>query len=243
MREHARKQMEWRLTRRIVGKNPIQSSASFLRASTFDQNDLYSAAQEFEEELAEFEAWLKKKGSGFRPATQKAGFDNEHEAEWEEIASWWHKRLTPSVEVMNFFDNYVHDSRAAFRPLSTGSNNEKEMHEELASWVQRRKAAEFNRNNRSKLFAGEKSAFVQIGDGLSEDQRRAADDYAKTGKIPRITTEGREPFTSARAGYLRYRKIYSGWDSALISAVPPVQSNDTLFAADDQKRQSDAATG
>jgi hypothetical protein len=243
MREQARKQMEWRLVRRITGKSPIQSSASFLRASTFCQNDLYSAAKEFEEELAEFEVWMKEKGSKFKPVTQQAGFDNDYEAEWEEIATWWQKRSVPSAEVMNFFDNYVHDSRAAFKPVPGNPDNENDMHEALTNWVQRRKAAEFNKKNRTKLFAGEKSAFVQIGDGLSEDERRAADEYAKTGKIPRMTTEGREPFMLARAGYLRYRKIYSGWDSVLISAVPPVQSHDALFAADDHERQSDSATG
>jgi hypothetical protein len=243
MREHARKQMEWRLVRRISGKSPVQSSASFLRASTFYQNDLYSAAREFEDELAEFESWLKDKGRRFRPSEQKAGFDNDQEAEWEEIATWWQKRSLPSAAVMNFFDNYVHDSRAAFKPFKTGTDTEKEMHQTLAKLVQRRKAAEFNKAMRTKLLVSEKAAFVQIGDGLSEDERRAADEYAKTGKIPRMATTGREPYTPARAGYLRYRKIYSGWDSALISAAPTSQSNDALLAFESQQAQGSSVTG
>lgn len=46
MPEQARRQMEWRLYRRVTGKNPIQNSASFLRASNFDKNDLFSAARQ-----------------------------------------------------------------------------------------------------------------------------------------------------------------------------------------------------
>jgi hypothetical protein len=60
---------------------------------------------------------------------------------------------------------------------------------------------------------------------LSDEQRTAAQEYARTQKIPTMTTSGREPleassstlYMSPRGGYLRYRKIYGGWDSVLIS--------------------------
>jgi hypothetical protein len=240
MREQARKQMEWRLVRRITGKSPIQSSASFLRASTFCQNDLYSAAQEFEEELAAFEAWMKEKGSKFKPVTQQAGFDNEYEAEWEEIATWWQKRSMPSAEVMNFFDNYVHDSRAAFKPIPGNPDCEAKMHEQLASWVKQRKEAQL----RMKVYGSNSKSMPPRSVGeLTEDERLAADEYERTGKIPRMTTEGREPFMLGKAGYLRFRKIYSGWDSELISATPPLRSNDALLASESEEQQSNSATG
>lgn len=62
----------------------------------------------------------------------------------------------------------------------------------------------------------------RAADGLNEDQRRAVEEYQKSGKIPRLLTEGREPWGSATdliacAGYLRFRKIYAGSDSDLIS--------------------------
>jgi Uncharacterized alpha/beta hydrolase domain (DUF2235) len=218
MREQARKQIEWRLVRRTSGASPIQSSASFLRASTFHQNDLYSAAREFEEELAKFDAWLKEKGKGFKPVSQKVGFD-EHEAEWEEIATWWKKGPMPSAEVMNFFDNYVHDSRASFKLIPGNPETEEKMHELLASWVKRRKAAQVNKQMQAKMPAWANAKYMQRGDGLSEDERRAADEYAKTGAIPRMITEGREPYAFGRAGYLRFRKIYGGLDSKLISSI------------------------
>lgn len=81
MREQARKQMQWRVYRRVTGKYAIQHSGSFLHASNFDKNDLFSAAQEFEEEIAQFLSWRKEKGSAFTAATQRAGFGNDHEAE------------------------------------------------------------------------------------------------------------------------------------------------------------------
>lgn len=63
---------------------------------------------------------------------------------------------------------------------------------------------------------------MRAEDGLNEDQRRAVEEYQKSGTIPRMTTEGREPWGSATdmiacAGYLRYRKVYAGSDADLIS--------------------------
>lgn len=208
MREQARKQMEWRLIRRVTGQTPLQKTASFLRASTFDQNDLFSAGEEFEKEVDAFVSWRKEQGNVFQPAQQKMGFGNEHLAEWEEIATWWQESPRLPEAVVIFFDNYVHDSRAAFKLIPGNPDNEKDMRTKLAEWVKERK------ENPKK-------------DGLEEGERRAADEYARTGKIPRMKTSGREPFDassssyglSGRAGYLRFRKIYGGNDSFLLSAI------------------------
>jgi len=226
MREQARKYIEWRAFRRIHGRNPIQATDSFLRASTFDQNDLYSAAKEFEDEISEFVAWLKGKGSQFRPASQPVGFHNEHYAEWEEIATWWEKGALPCAAVLDLFDNYVHDSRAWFKLIPKNPDNEKDAHALLASWIQRRKAVRMHNEMRPKMHGRGNSAYqMKATDGLSEDELRAVAEYEKTGKIPRMTTHGREPFDSSwaswglsgKAGYLRFRKIYGGWDSELLS--------------------------
>jgi hypothetical protein len=208
MREQARKQIEWRLMRRVTSQTPLQKTSSFLRASTFDQNDLLSAGQEFEQEIEAFKVWRKEKGAAFRPAQQKVGFDNEHLAEWEEIATWWQEAPRPVEAVVNFFDHYVHDSRAAFKLIPCNPDNAKDMQKMLAEWVKERKES-------------------RLWEGLDDNERRAADEYAKTGKIPRMTTSGREPFDSSwksygisgRAGYLRFRKIYGGEDSVLLSSL------------------------
>jgi hypothetical protein len=226
MREQARKQMEWRIARRVIGSSPLQSSGSFLRASTFDQNDLFSAGKEFEDEIAGFLAWLKRKGEQFRPGTQRAGFGNDHEAEWEEIATWWGKGPPPDAAVLDFFDNYVHDSRAWFKLIPNHPDNEQDMHAMLKSWIQRRKAVKVHNEMRSQMHGRGNSAYqMRATEGLSEDELRAVEEYERTGKIPRVPTQGREPFDSSwaswglsgRAGYLRFRKIYGGWDAELLS--------------------------
>ena len=226
MREQQRKQMEWRLVRRITSGTSLQSSASFLRASTFDQNDLYSAGKEFEDEIAEFFVWLEGKGEQFKPSSQKAGFGNDHAAEWEEIATWWGKNPAPGQAVLEFFDNYVHDSRAWFKLIPHNPDNEGAMHALLKAWIRKRDEVQLHNEMRPKMHGRGNSVYqMRATDGLTEEERRARDEYEKTGKIPRMPTYGREPFDSSwkslglsgRAGYLRYRKIYSGADSELLS--------------------------
>ncbi len=253
MREQARKQMEWRIFRRITGKNPLQKSASFERASTFDQNDLYSAGREFETEIAEFIEWRKSKGKAFKAAVQKAGFNNEHLSEWEEIATWWNDEVCPSQAVVRFFDDYVHDSRAWFKLIPGNPDNERDLHELLSEWVKKRRAVKAHNEAEAKLFnTGKRKStglltvgnmeykYVPLTDGLTDDEQRVADEYAKTGKIPRMNTSGREPFSSSweswglsgRAGYLRFRKIYGGLDSVLLSSTPGYDRGRSEIAGD-----------
>jgi hypothetical protein len=71
-------------------------------------------------------------------------------------------------------------------------------------------------------------------DLLSAGQRSAADEYAKTGAIPRLITERREAWKSrigwlAGAGYLRFRKIYGGEDAVLLSSLTPAGKGDTTL--------------
>jgi hypothetical protein len=219
MREQGRKQMEWRLARRVNGNAPIQKSPSFGRASTFDQNDLHSAAVEFEDEIKAFREWLKRKGAGFRPVAQQRGFDNDYASEWEEISSWWNEAVRPPDEVMAFFDNFVHDSRAWFK--LNGADDEAKVHAELKGLVEKRTRAQaLNAQPRqSALFGKADTSVTRFSDGLSDEERRIADEYARTGKIPRMMTTGREPFAVARAGYLRFRKVYGGQDAVLLSSL------------------------
>lgn len=240
MREQARKQMEWRLMRRVSGKNALQNTTCFKRASTFDQNDLFSAGQEFEQEITAFLKWRNEKTDGFRPTSQKAGFDNDHLAEWEEIATWWRETPQPTQAEVTLFDNYVHDSRAWFKLIPGNPDNENDLRKTLGEWSARRKAGDANHNEHRvrQASAAASSRFVFVGkfddshrpardDGLSDEERRIADEYAKTGNIPRMITRGREPFDSSwksyglssRAGYLRFRKIYSGDDAFLVSSL------------------------
>lgn len=226
LREQARKQMEWRLHRRIHSPIPVHKTGSFLRACTYDQNDLYSAASEFEDEIKVFEAWLRDRG-GFRLPGEHTLLGADHLSEWEEIATWWRPLAIPEPEVMRFFDEYVHDSRAWFKLL--GPDNEAEMHERLREWSERRRLArEFDRAKSTqslpRLTGKADFRVVPAGKGMMSDEEcRAADEYAKTGKIPRMYLGGRENLTLMGAGYLRFRTVYRGSDSTLLSSTETAQ--------------------
>jgi hypothetical protein len=213
MREHARKYIEWRLFRRITGNNSLQNIESFVRASTFHQNDLHSAAVEFEEELTRYASWIGEKGRNFRPKAQNMGFGNDVKSEWEEIALWWGKQSSLNAQAIRFFDEYVHDSRASFK--LSGPDSETKQHVELGEWLRNRKLV-------LDHYAGKsgKPASVPISDRLNESQRRVTDEYGKTGKIPRMINSGRERWQRpVYAGYLRFRKIYGGSDEVLLSSI------------------------
>ncbi len=245
MREQGKYQMQWRLARRVRSHTPLESSASFARASVFDQNDLHSANLDFEKEIAAFETWLAEKGKGFVPKVQIPGFGNDHESEWEEIATWWKKAPSPPEAVLRFFDEYVHDSRAWFKLIPGNPDSEEDMHALLREWIVLRESARERNALADKIFLEkQKELFRLVGrkqdanspkppprpDGLTDAQRKATDEYMRTKKIPSMLTEGREPFewagVAGKAGYLRYRKVYAGRDSELISDASGFERSD-----------------
>ena len=155
-----------------------------------------------------------------------------------------------SPEAISFFDEYVHDSRAWFKLIPGNPDSEADMHAKLEKWIaMRRKVAAFNEREQKRFVDNEKIQRVASGyskeqgnqpgkpmlDGLTGNQRRATDEYMRTKKIPSMLTEGREPFVknfvSAKAGYLRFRKIYAGGDSFMVSQVPPNASEDGVTTA------------
>lgn len=236
MREQAKLYIQWRLARRVGSRAPLQSTGSFRRASTFGQNDLHSANLEFEKEIAAFEAWRAAQGKAFPPKTQAPGFRNHHENESEEIATWWGKAPPPPQSVLNFFDEHVHDSRAWFKLIPGNPDDEDGTRALLKEWVAKRQIGREREAQEKKAFLeSQRDLFRLVGrkqdanaakyhpkpEELTASQRDAADEYARTGKIPAMITEGREPFEmgpiDGKAGYLRYRKIYAGADSVLIS--------------------------
>jgi hypothetical protein len=236
MREQAHYQMQWRLLRRNKEKLPLEATDSYKRASTFDQNDLRSANLEFETEIAQFNDWLSDKDKQYRPAQQDPGFDNDYENEWEEIARWWNARPPLAGAIASFFDEYVHDSRAWFKLIPGHPDNEADTIELLKKWDAKRVKFIDENTILSKRFAQNHPDVVMarrlqnvprgaVPDGLTDAQRTAAEEYARTRKIPSMTTSGREPLLSSRGGYLRYRKIYGGWDSELISRTETVQED------------------
>ncbi len=220
IREQAVMQMEWRYWRRENGKAPLHSISSYLRAKNFDKSDLVSANREYNDELRDFEKSIRKRGKD-APRTQPAGFGNEVASEWEEIALHWPFK-SPAPEVANFFDEYVHDSRSAFKLYGHGS--ETEALTALKEWSQELRVAKINHANASYS----KLKHVTAGPpnyGMNANERIAAEAYDKIQAVPVYINEGREPYAGGEAGYFRFRKIYGGSDRVLLSDWMPADED------------------
>jgi hypothetical protein len=230
-REQRKLYIQWRQLRRVGQALPLHETDSFKRASVFDRNDLDSANREFESEIQSFETWLKDRGQAFKPERQLPGFDRDHEREWQEIATWWRASETLPAQAATFFDEYLHDSRAWFKLVPGNPDSEDEMVAKLKGWVQRIEWAQARRN------MAHRGGVSMASDGLTTEERQAALEFKRTEKIPRMRTEGREPFFLAKAGYLRFRKVYAGADDMLISG-----NNLTGPAAVAQSTKTDVPT-
>ncbi|MEH6433913.1 T6SS phospholipase effector Tle1-like catalytic domain-containing protein [Massilia sp. DD77] len=248
MREQQILQMEWRYARRDAGAAPLHTQMNFRRASNFDKNDLECANKEFNSELAEFEesldAWKRH-----RPRKQAPGFGNSVPREWEEIATHWPFRQ-PDPAVARFFDEYVHDSRAAFK--LGASDNPADAVKDLEKWS-RELAMRKTLHQQSRISSrlghipgapdyGMHPNHRMAAEAFERARRQAPGETDRSKFIPRYIVEGREPFFIAEAGYFRFRKIYGGSDDVLLSNWRPVETQqDRSYASlgDDAQANDD----
>lgn len=232
MREQCKFQILWRRLRRQDGPSPLEKTASYEEASQVDKNDLRGANAEFTDEIAEFERWrdnylnpvtTESDQHGWMQSPRKPediarrppGFRNRREEEWTEITRFW-DRETLSGDMARFFDDFVHDSRAWFK--LTGPEAA-EVEDRLKKLVRRMKVYDEYRQ------------YDNRPDPLTPEEREWATEYVLTGQIPAMKTSGREPAWFGQAGYLRYRKVYAGGDSILISRRRRVMRGRELAAA------------
>ncbi len=218
MREQCKFQILWRLLRRQGGPSPLEKIKSYGDAPQVDKNDLRGANEEFTEEIAEYERWRDgylnpapaewdahgRTQEQRRPeeiARRAPGFKDRREEEWKEISRFWGRETLPD-DVVRFFDDFVHDSRAWFK--LTGPEAA-EVENELKKLVQKMKTYDEN------------ALYDHRPDPLTPEEREWATEYALTGQVPEMKTGGREPAWFGQAGYLRYRKVYAGGDRILIS--------------------------
>lgn len=228
MREQGKLHILWHRNRMPHSAIPLESTASFKRASNFDKNDLQSAHLEMVGEVGRFEEWRKKKGTRIGTAYKKPGFDDDYENEWAEINTWWDKETSAPEAVLSFFDEFVHDSRAWFKLGE--ADNESDLREALQKKVEMRKRVR-KYNEAIRKFGEGRTLFAQrfrpppMLDGLSPEEHRVLDEFEHTKKIPRMLNEGREGKSNfgfaVNGGYLRYRKVYAGGDRKLLSRASP----------------------
>jgi len=234
IREQAILQMAWRYFRRESGPAPLHGIASYRRATAYDKGDLISANREYNEELRDFEESIAERGK-VKPRAQVAGFHNDVSSEWEEVARYWPFKK-PDQAIMHFFDEYVHDSRSAFKPL--GEKSESEALAALKKWSRELKTAKLQyKHYQNAIIAWPRSGPPNYG--LNQNKRMAAEAYDRIRTIPVYINEGREPYALAEAGYFRFRKIYGGSDTTLLSHWEPAdQSEQRAYAQRDDKEGS-----
>ena len=230
MREQCKFHILWRKLRRRSGPAPLEAIRSYKDARQEDKNDLRCSNAEFEDEIAAYERWRDSYlnpvpsendpqtwGQGSRRpkdiAPRPPGFNNQREEEWMEITRFWGEEALPDG-MEKFFDDYVHDSRAAFKLTGPGAEEVKDYLESLV-----RLMVDYELNTYGDYHS----------DPLTPDERRWVKAYMATGEVPEMESDGREP-ASAGAGYLRYRKTYAGSDDQLISYRPRYRSGTRIVA-------------
>jgi hypothetical protein len=186
----------WR--KKMVGKMGTLTSVE-KDSDKHAREDILKADKEFSDEIGYFQTW--RKHQGVNESEQRPPIP-----EWVEIDKFWDEPAPPS-EVTNLFEQFVHDSRAWFKPLGNDVPDLQEQmdklvmrHEKAIEWEKEHPNYSANESNPYELTAAEKAKF-----------NRYAPYKDKANKSEGLDAEskGREPMALG-AGYLRYRKIYMG---------------------------------
>lgn len=210
----------------------LSSMPSVKRAVQIDQNDLISADEEFQGEVAAFERWLRQP---FEKITQQdycpkpdmgvcvdvevlrssvpggwlPGIKDGRLQDWGLIKSFWGLNKVHQ-EAAHLFCNYVHDSRAAFKLAGLEAA---EVEAELKRWVVAYDAILQQHLDPENRFSANEIGWIK--------------EYKATRQIPAMKMSGREPFELG-GGYLRFRQVYTGadaWPQKASSSSPGLIEN------------------
>lgn len=231
MRDQMKLSILWR--KRWAGR--MELSASVQRAAQEDRNDIVSADLEFVDEIAAFKSWVKAPTTTKQvlvcPKPEMAicmdmettvsnlpGIDPERLPDWRDIAAFWNEPAVPAA-VAHLLEHYVHDSRAWFK-LMPGSTEAADVEKELKEWV--KLYDNYTAIHKNPVALGLAGGYVPKP--LNDARIEWVKLYKQTGKIPPMKTTGREPFELG-AGYLRFRRVYSGashWRLTQLKPVAPI---------------------
>lgn len=197
--------IRWR--KQIAGK--MHTLPGFDRWDKHDKEDIVRADEEFQEEIGYFSRWRNKDWGRTRYYGRP---EMPAVPEWADIARYWDGPPPPPA-VAEFFERFVHDSRAWFKPLGQDVADLQHALELLAiqeenerEWDQTRAPYEHGPNP-YRLTRKERERLLNYKWSKKEhpekkDHRDAIDPESK----------GREPMWLG-GGYLRYRRVYMGSDS------------------------------
>ncbi|WP_439893623.1 T6SS phospholipase effector Tle1-like catalytic domain-containing protein (plasmid) [Ralstonia sp. 25C] len=231
--------LRWRRLRLGTGAQAFENQPFFKRAQKFSAQcaqDLAGANEELREEakiMAEKEnsliysdSWMGRVFQSIPGTVGKITWVQqfvwgEKVKQWKQVKPHWNDTSPLDARIIKFFDDYVHDSRAWFKP--TGATNEqvwkqrqRERLEELkqkdakwkAQWAEINAASERDPVGTLKRYSpvdegGQGDMYPPV---LTGEDRADLDRYLKDGSLP-LEKKGRE-FSSVW-GYLRWRTHFA----------------------------------
>lgn len=228
MDEQTRLYVRWRRLR--LGN--MASLPSVQRSKPQDRTDILEANKELAEEarllgapviaanLSVFDTpvvTLIKLGRRAKDSYDKRGIDGAHHEEFKRLKPDWDAPGHLPDPVARLFDDWVHDSRAWFKPFGDDDHIWERKQLQRMERLERQKKMREKLEQANKATPGiQNTVFVPP---LTDSEKRELETWQKTGQVP-SQTSGREPFTMG-AGYLRYRRIYYGSDANIVAMSTP----------------------
>jgi hypothetical protein len=186
----------WR--KKMVGN--MKSLQSIIDSDSCDREDVLAADRELADEIKLFEKWRDWKNNTTSDDSRQTAFSYN---EWPTIEKYWDKPA-PSAAITDLFDNYVHDSRAWFKPFGTDSVDLIFEMEKLAEREDQINAWRIN-----PVGPAPKPLTKEEFDRVT--RYRSSRNTADACRAAGFVSEGREG-SFLHGGFLRYRKIYMGND-------------------------------
>jgi hypothetical protein len=230
MDEQTRLYVRWR---RLRLKN-MAALPSVQRSKPQDRTDILEANKELAEEAkllgapvvaADLNVFdppvvtLIKLGRRAKDSYDKRGIDGAHHEEFKRLKPDWDTPGHLPDQVARLFDDWVHDSRAWFKPFGDDDHIwERKQRQQMARLEQRQKMREKLEQANKATPGVQNTAFVPP---LTDSEKRELETWQKTGQVP-SQPSGREPFTMG-GGYLRYRRVYYGSDANIVAMSAPRQ--------------------
>jgi hypothetical protein len=225
----------------------MESIPSVKRSGEQDRADILSANEELKDEIARLyrgdrstpfldqlieenkDKWLVRRAADLKfalmPIVHRAM--DHREADWVRLQPVWEGKGSHQgqlhEDVVTLFDEFVHDSRAWFKPFGVDD----------AEWEEQKKSDAKARRERMKKRLAEleqrealqrrvektdpkelKRGGLFYGVPLSQDERKQMETYREELKKPfswELQKTGREPFDIG-GGYMRLRQVYYGFD-------------------------------
>lgn len=228
MDEQTRLYVRWRRLR----LNNMESLPSVQRSKPQDRTDILEANKELAEEakllgapvaVAELSVFdppvvtLIKLGRRAKDSYDKRGIDSAHHEEFKRLRPDWDAPGHLSDPVARLFDDWVHDSRAWFKPFGDDDHIwERKQRTQMARLERQQKMREKLEQANKATPGIQNTVFVPP---LTDSEKQELETWQKTGQVS-PQPSGREPFTMG-GGYLRYRRIYYGSDANIVAMSTP----------------------